>query len=203
MFIPIGLIAVLVIHEVGHLLSMKYFGYGDLEFYMLLPFGAVAYGEKEYSRTSESMIIYLAGPLPGILIGSILASIGTVLNLDIIIYLAIMFLFINTINLLPIFPLDGGRLLTSIFRLNKKQLLFVILVSLTLTIIAMVFFWLFDLVILIAIQVYLFITLRSEKNFMDDNLYDLNKPKVVLALLIYFVSLAVAIFSIAYCFYYF
>jgi len=196
LFMPIGFILVLLIHEAGHFLSMRCFGYESLKFYLLLPLGALVYGEKEHSRTSESAIIYLAGPLPGILIGTILSPLGARLDSDIITFLAIIFLFINTVNLLPIFPLDGGQLLVTIFRLNRKQILFVIKVSLAVTTAAMVIFWLFELIILIAIQVYCFIDLRADKDFINDHFYDLNKIKLVLVLLIYLLSLVMALTAI-------
>jgi len=111
-----------------------------------------------------------------------------------------LFLGINTYNLLPIYPLDGGQLLGTIFRLNRKQLLFLILVLLFVTTLAMVMFRLFILFILIAVQVYWFIILRSEKDFKNDDFYDLNKTKVVLAFLVYVCSLGLALASVAFSF---
>jgi Zn-dependent protease len=147
------LIVVLLVHELGHYLAMRYYGYTDTSIFFL-PFGAAAVGKKEYRKAYEEYIVFLAGPLPGILIGTVILvwSIwqqynGIFQESHLMMY-AMMSLVINYINLLPIYPLDGGRILQLLLlhRYPKGQFYFY-LVSLVVLVVAMI--WLQDVVLLI------------------------------------------------------
>jgi Zn-dependent protease len=104
------LIAVLLLHEAGHIIAMKLCGYRQ-HYLVFLPFlGAVAAAKKENATMVEKTIVSLAGPLPGLILGIILA-ISTQSNnnpewLNTTIYILIS---LNVFNLLPIYPLDGGQ----------------------------------------------------------------------------------------------
>ncbi len=105
------LIGVLILHEGGHLLAMKAFGYRDTTV-LFLPFlGALATGHKDNASLSQKFWISLAGPLPGLLLGLGLA-IATQGDgyPDWLNELAFMLIFLNLFNLLPIYPLDGGQI---------------------------------------------------------------------------------------------
>ncbi|MEJ2488990.1 MAG: site-2 protease family protein [Sulfurovaceae bacterium] len=106
------LVVVLLIHELGHFLAMRYFGYRDTNI-LFMPFGATTMGRKAKKSAFEEYIILLAGPLPGIIISAILFM-AMMMNIlpqeNEIILRYVMFSFIiNYLNLLPIYPLDGGR----------------------------------------------------------------------------------------------
>ena len=119
------LLIVLFVHELGHFLTMRYFGYTDTNIFFL-PFGAVTIGHKEKRKAYEEFIVSLMGPLPGLLIG-----LGLILyelfynhrfNGDSYLGMyAIMSLIINYINLLPIYPLDGGRILQTLLLLRYPK----------------------------------------------------------------------------------
>ncbi len=107
---------VVLIHELGHLLAMKFFNYSNLNIFFIPFFGGAASGTKKNVSQKEEVLILLAGPLPGIIIGIILFLIKS--NNDFNPWLTMFyrgFIFINLINLLPIFPLDGGRMLSTMF----------------------------------------------------------------------------------------
>ncbi len=104
-------VGALILHEGGHLLAMKGFGYRDTAV-LFLPFlGALATGHKDNASLSQKFWISLAGPLPGLLLGIGLAianqSNG---DPDWVNELAFMLIFLNLFNLLPIYPLDGGQI---------------------------------------------------------------------------------------------
>lgn len=163
------LIAVLLLHELGHYLAMLYFGYKDTTIFFL-PFGAATIGKKEHKKANEEFIVFLAGPLPGILVGiailawNIFHHNGIDSDSPLMMY-AIMSLAINYINLLPIYPLDGGRILQLLllYRYPKAQFYFYLL-SLAILIATLV--WLRDPVLLIFVVI---VSLGAKQSYRISN----------------------------------
>lgn len=112
--------AIVIIHELGHFFAMKMFRYKDLGIFFIPLLGAYVSGSKREVSQKESAVILLAGPVPGIIIGIVfylLCQQDPNLHLAGIPfdYIGILFVFLNIINLLPIYPLDGGQLLNRVF----------------------------------------------------------------------------------------
>jgi Zn-dependent protease len=112
---------VLFIHEAGHYLSMRRFGYRNLKMFFIPLFGAAVKGYSCTSVAKES-IAYLLGPIPGILIGCICIGIHYVTGVNIWLNAAFLFIVINTANLLPLYPLDGGRFIFGIMPLSTYRI---------------------------------------------------------------------------------
>ncbi|HOZ68152.1 MAG TPA: site-2 protease family protein [Chitinophagaceae bacterium] len=112
--------AIVLIHEMGHFLAMKIFRYNELGIFFIPLLGAYVSGSKREVSQLQSAIILLAGPLPGILIGigcfylSRFSPGLSPFGLDLE-QIAKLFILLNLINLLPIYPLDGGQLLNRVF----------------------------------------------------------------------------------------
>ena len=112
--------AIVLIHELGHFLAMKYFRYNDLGIFFIPLLGAYVSGSKREVSQKQSAIILLAGPLPGIILGIIFYMVDrnmpgeTLFDIDLS-RIAILFIILNLINLFPIYPLDGGQLLHRVF----------------------------------------------------------------------------------------
>ncbi len=112
--------AIVIIHEMGHFLAMKLYNYSELGIFFIPLLGAYVSGTKREVSQTQSAVILLAGPLPGIIIGVILFLID---NTGIGFYpfdislstIASLFVVLNLINLLPVYPLDGGQLLNRVF----------------------------------------------------------------------------------------
>lgn len=108
-------VGALFIHELGHYLAMKYFGYKELKIFFIPLLGAAASGTKRDISQKELAIILLAGPLPGILFGALAyfwwLEGGPVDVLEI----GGLFIALNVFNLIPFKPLDGGRLMEVLF----------------------------------------------------------------------------------------
>ena len=127
-FIILLLITVIIIfHEMGHFLAMKYFKYSDLGIFFIPLLGAYVSGTKREVSQKESAIILLAGPLPGIFLGIILYLLylnNPNLGVAGISFYQISFLLIilNLLNLLPVYPLDGGQLLNRVFLEEESKL---------------------------------------------------------------------------------
>ena len=104
------LILVLFIHEMGHLLFMKFFKYENVRMLFIPLMGAFVQGSKPKYSQRESLLVVFAGPLPGILFGGIAIYVASVIQNESVLTLGFIFIFLNTINLLPVDPLDGGQL---------------------------------------------------------------------------------------------
>lgn len=114
-------VAVLLLHEAGHVLAMKFFGYRNTMM-LFIPFlGALATARKEDASLTEKVWISLAGPLPGLILGIGLAiafgmpdvtdpTLATWFSeTNWVREISWTLIILNLFNLLPIYPLDGGQ----------------------------------------------------------------------------------------------
>ena len=107
---------VILVHEAGHWLAMKLSRFRDVQVFFLPGMGAATSGEKHEAPPLTHMFVYLAGPLPGLLL-ALGAFAWIVLGqadmsskwVQIASIWAVLATLINMLNLLPILPLDGGR----------------------------------------------------------------------------------------------
>jgi Zn-dependent protease len=120
------LVLVVFIHEMGHLIGMRLFRYRDVQMFFIPLFGAAVAGSETNPSGATRAVVALLGPLPGIVLGIICAVLYFTGNQDIYLQLARTFLFINAFNLLPLHPLDGGRILEEVVfsRSARVELLF-------------------------------------------------------------------------------
>ncbi|KMQ51318.1 peptidase M50 [Chitinispirillum alkaliphilum] len=117
----IGLFASVILHEFSHSLVARRFGL-PMKSITLFVFGGVAEMEEEPSTAKAEFFMAIAGPLASVAVG--LAFWGffeTGTALAIPAPVLIIFLYLRTINfilaifnMLPAFPLDGGRVFRSI-----------------------------------------------------------------------------------------
>jgi len=122
----IELLAVLLVHEFGHYLMMKRFGYENVRMLFIPLMGAFVHGSKPEYRQKESILVILAGPLPGIAIAVAFWLIGMNQHINWMVEVAFLSFVLNVVNLFPLLPLDGGRLLNVMFfeRMELFQLIF-------------------------------------------------------------------------------
>jgi Zn-dependent protease len=123
------LTAVVVFHELGHFTAMKIYKYQDLGIFFIPLLGAYVSGKKQEVSQKQSTIILLAGPIPGIFLGIILHILSLQIESDMLEKIAWILIFLNVLNLLPVYPLDGGQLLHRLFLDNYNILgkIFVVL----------------------------------------------------------------------------
>lgn len=112
--------AIVIFHELGHFFAMKFFKYKDLGIFFIPLLGAYVSGTKRDVSQKESAIILLAGPLPGIILGIfiyLLYENNPQLEFAGISFytISLILIFLNIINLIPVYPLDGGQLLNRVF----------------------------------------------------------------------------------------
>lgn len=118
-------VIMLFIREAGHYLGMRQFGYRNLKMFFIPFFGAAVNGYACVPVTKES-IVYLLGPLPRIVLGCAFGIIYLLTRENIRLDAARIFITINTINLLPLYSLDGGQFVFGILpqKTYKLQWLF-------------------------------------------------------------------------------
>lgn len=104
------LLVILAVHEAGHALAMWGFGYRDVRVFFVPFMGAAAAGTTTTAQGWQRGVVLLAGPLPGILVGLGVAIAAFVAPVPWLSEAAFMAVVVNALNLLPIGPLDGGRL---------------------------------------------------------------------------------------------
>lgn len=106
-------VGALLFHEGGHYVAMRAFGYRNLRMFFIPFFGAAVSGLNPRAAGWQKALVALAGPLPGILVGAGLVWVAPHSGDHALLVrqAAVVLLSINAFNLLPLFPLDGGRFL--------------------------------------------------------------------------------------------
>lgn len=110
------LVAVILFHELGHYIAMRMFGYKNVHMLALPLVGGVTIGYDENPTEAKNAWMSLMGPLPGITLGWLLLWMSFNYGLDskLLQTSILLLLSINYLNVLPIVPLDGGRVLQSL-----------------------------------------------------------------------------------------
>lgn len=127
------LFAIVVLHELGHSLAALRYGV-PVKQIVLLPIGGVAELGRMPDKPIQEFVIAIAGPLVNFALAIILAPLGLALGQNIGVwpsadlfdnlgqlsfnaifnYVFISNLFLGIFNLLPAFPMDGGRVLRAL-----------------------------------------------------------------------------------------
>lgn len=111
--------ASIVLHELGHATIAARSGIRTRSI-TLLPIGGIAEIEREAEKPGEEFAIAIAGPITSALLGGIFIGLHFLLKPisvpvgGITAYLGVVNFFLALFNLLPGFPMDGGRVLRAI-----------------------------------------------------------------------------------------
>lgn len=125
----LGLFGSIILHELSHSLVARKFGL-PMKGITLFVFGGIAEMDEEPPSPKAEFFMAIAGPLASIAIGFICIAIMNVgINfawpsppIMVLNYLGVINIILAIFNLLPAFPLDGGRVLRSILWGWKKNL---------------------------------------------------------------------------------
>jgi len=108
------IIGILFVHETGHYLTMKVFRYRNVRMFFIPFFGAAVSGQHYSAPGWKKVIVSLMGPLPGIFLGGLLGIAGVIKGNDAWTQAAMLAIILNAFNLLPVLPLDGGRVMHAV-----------------------------------------------------------------------------------------
>ncbi len=145
--LAILLLVVIAIHELGHYLAMRAFGYRNVHILALPLIGGVTMGHEVHPSAGKRAWMSLMGPLPGIVIGwtlLVLSSFGpAAAALPWLSEAGLMFLFINYLNVLPLPPLDGAKVVEAMLppRLQNLQVAFIALTCIVGAVISAMIGW--------------------------------------------------------------
>ena len=127
-----GLFGCVLLHEYGHALAARRYGIGTRDI-TLLPIGGVARLERMPEKPSQEFVVALAGPAVNVVIAaglfvglklggwwqpltSLSATGGNIFE-----RLLVANIFLVLFNLLPAFPMDGGRVLRSVLAMKMNH----------------------------------------------------------------------------------
>lgn len=111
----------IILHELGHAYTAKRLGY-QLNKIWILPFGAcLSFNEFSFDPKDEIKIA-LSGPIVNVILILITITLWWIfpITYTYTYSFAIANFSIAFFNLLPVYPLDGGRVMTSFLRINLK-----------------------------------------------------------------------------------
>lgn len=131
----LAVFACVLAHEFGHVLTARRFGIGTRDI-TLLPIGGVASIERMPEKPGQELLIALAGPAVNVVIALVLFTVfGAHLDteklaagvedqkIDLVTRLALVNVMLVVFNMIPAFPMDGGRVLRALlsYRMGRAQ----------------------------------------------------------------------------------
>lgn len=121
-FLLLGVIASILLHELGHCFVALRTGCGVREI-LLMPIGGVAQMEQIPRRPRDEFLMAIGGPVVSVVLAVLGISLGIVLARlglapmgpdNVVFALGVINLGLVLFNMLPAFPMDGGRVLRAL-----------------------------------------------------------------------------------------
>ena len=124
--------ACVLLHELGHALAARRYGIRTPDI-TLLPIGGLARLERMPEKPMQEIVIAIAGPLVNVVIAAVLImilgglpmtteiDIGETTMTGFLSQLAAVNIILVLFNMIPAFPMDGGRVLRAVLALNMNR----------------------------------------------------------------------------------
>lgn len=105
----VSLLVAIGLHEVGHVIAMRWFGYKNVRLLFIPLFGGLATGEPDELDATRNALVALAGPAFGMLTAIVAAVVAVLLGSPRwLLVFSLVSVGLNALNLIPLVPLDGG-----------------------------------------------------------------------------------------------
>jgi len=106
----VGFVLVMFVHEMGHVIALKMKGFKASPPIFIPLIGAVIFAPRSMDREQEAFIGY-GGPLAGTFISIVLLVVWALMptHPQIVLMISFVSLYLNLFNMVPVRPLDGGR----------------------------------------------------------------------------------------------
>ncbi len=131
---------VILFHEGGHAVAMRIVGHAAVHIFFVPLLGALTIGKAMNPSIRERIVILLAGPVPGLVIGLLLLLLYKHDKSPLVYGAALGFLVINALNIIPVIPLDGGRVFETLMR-PEGMARFMMQISSVMGLIALALYW--------------------------------------------------------------
>jgi Zn-dependent protease len=161
----LGLFTSVILHELGHALAARRYGIGTHHI-TLYPFGGVAAIERMPEEPDQEIVIALAGPAVNVVLAALGGWAWLLSDHPLVLGFVMTNVGMAAFNLLPAFPMDGGRVLRAVL---TRQMGFLPASRLSVKIgrtFAVAFvaggLWMFHPSLLL-VGLFLFVALRSEE----------------------------------------
>ena len=106
-----------LLHEFGHALAARRYGIGTRSI-TLLPFGGIALLERNPSTPQQELVVALAGPAVNVVLAALFGLVLLIVPSAFVLSLFWINVSLVLFNLLPAFPMDGGRVLRALLALR-------------------------------------------------------------------------------------
>jgi Zn-dependent protease/CBS domain-containing protein len=175
-------------HEFGHILMARRYGIATPDV-TLLPIGGVAMLERMPDKPREQLMVALAGPAVNVVIAAVLLlflgasadsakvseGVGQLHdpNVSLVERLASANIFLVVFNLIPAFPMDGGRVLNALLAMRMDKSCAMAIAARTGQVMALLFgfvglVWGNPVLVLIAVFVYIAAAAEAESSGLED-----------------------------------
>lgn len=121
------------LHEFGHALMAKRFNF-KTKYITLLPIGGLAQMEKLPDDPKQELLVAIAGPMVNVVLAIILGLVVSDFTMEVenlmtigahnfLVYLVTVNIVLAVFNMIPAFPMDGGRVLRALlsFKFKREQ----------------------------------------------------------------------------------
>ena len=121
-FVLLAYLITIILHELAHSFVAQKLGY-RLNHIQLMPYGASISGQSHFFSIKDEILVAIAGPIANVILAVICCALWWIFPDTY--FITQQFVYANTItaiiNCLPIFPLDGGRVLLAILSRNGNR----------------------------------------------------------------------------------